>query len=457
MKTKGRILIVDDNAELLAGLQMFLTPHAARIVTLRNPNLIPETLRKELFDVVLLDMNFSAGLNTGNEGIYWMRRILEVQPFVSVVLITAFGNVELAVNAMKEGAVDFILKSWDEEKILCSVLSAVTISQSRREIQDLRQKQKHLSDGAAREYVFCEPVSPVMKKISDMVAKVAPTDANVLILGENGTGKELVAREIHRQSTRKEDIFVSVNIGALPETLFESELFGHVKGAFTDAREAKPGMIELAHKGTLFLDEIGNLPMAMQAKLLTVLQERKITRLGSSNSVPVDFRLVCATNMPLNQMVEEGRFRQDLLFRINTIVIEVPPLRERPEDIPALAEYYMRHYAQKYGRKFKGLKRDALDKLSAHSWPGNIRELQHTIEKTLILCDSDVFSAQDIMISGMPAGSIQVGLNLADNEKALVGKALKKNRGNISLTARDLGINRSTLYEKLKRYGFWPL
>jgi DNA-binding NtrC family response regulator len=457
MKAKGSILIVDDNAELLAGLKMFLTPHAAHIVTLKNPNLIPETLRKDLFDVVLLDMNFSAGLNTGNEGIYWMHRILEFQPFVSVVFITAYGNVELAVKAMKEGATDFIQKSWDEEKILSTVHSAVTISQSRREIQDLRQKQKHLSDGAARDYVFCEPASPAMKKISAVVAKVAPTDANVLVLGENGTGKELVAREIHRQSARKEDIFVSLNIGAIPDTLFESELFGHVKGAFTDAKEAKPGRIELANKGTLFLDEIGNLPLAMQAKLLTVLQERKITRLGSSAAIPVDFRLVCATNMPLSQLVEEGSFRQDLLFRINTIVIEVPPLRERPEDIPSLVEYYTQHYAQKYCKSIKGFNRNALEKLSVHNWPGNIRELQHTIEKTIILCDSDMLTAEDIIISGTNPGSVQVGLNLADNEKALISKALNKNRGNISLTARDLGINRSTLYEKLKRYGFWPL
>jgi two-component system, NtrC family, response regulator HydG len=457
MKAKGNILIVDDNADLLAGLKMFLTPYTAHLVTLKNPNLISEILRKELFDAVLLDMNFSAGLNTGNEGIYWMHRILEVQPFVSVVLITAFGNVELAVKAMKEGATDFIQKSWDEEKILSSVLSAVTISQSRREIQDLRQKQKHLSDGAAREYVFCEPVSSAMKKISSMVTKVAPTEANVLVLGENGTGKELVAREIHRQSDRSEDIFVSVNIGAIPDTLFESELFGHVKGAFTDAKEAKPGRIELAHKGTLFLDEIGNLPLSMQSKLLTVLQERRITRLGSSTAIPVDFRLVCATNMPLSQMVEEGSFRQDLLFRINTIVIEVPPLRERPEDIPVLVEYYLQHYACKYSKSIQGITRSALEKLKAHHWPGNIRELQHTIEKTIILCESDMLKAEDIIISGMNQGSIQAGLNLADNEKALIGKAMKKNRGNVSLTARDLGINRSTLYEKLKRYGFWPL
>jgi DNA-binding NtrC family response regulator len=453
MKTKGRMLIVDDNAEWLTGLRLFLSQYSDGIVTLKNPNLIPEQLRKEVFDVVLLDMNFSAGLNTGNEGIYWMHRILEIQPAISVVLITAYGDVELAVKAMKEGATDFIQKSWDEDKILSSVLSAVSLSQSRREIQDLRQKQKHLSEGAARDFVFCEPRSAAMRAILSVIGKVAPTDANVLILGENGTGKEVVAREIHRLSSRREDMFVSVDMGAIPDNLFESELFGHVKGAFTDAREAKPGRIELAHHGTLFLDELGNLPSAMQSKLLAVLQERTISRLGSTISLPVDFRLISATNMPLEQMVEDGRFRQDLLFRINTIVIEVPPLRDRREDIPALAEYYVKLYAERYQKKI-GLSADAVRKLSDRHWPGNIRELQHTIEKSVILSDGGILTSDDIQVGGMNRTSGTIGLNLNENEKTLVGKALEKNHGNISLTARDLGINRSTLYEKLKRYGY---
>jgi len=454
MKPKGKILIVDDNTDLLNGLRLFLAPHINTIVTLKNPNLISDALRRELFDVVLLDMNFTAGQNTGNEGIYW---IIEIQPFISVILITAYGDVALAVKAMKEGATDFIQKSWDEEKILSTVLSAVTLSQSKREIQDLRQKQKHLTDHAAIEYAFCEPVSPSMKKVFSMVAKVAPTDANVLILGENGTGKEIIAREIHRLSERKEEIFISVNIGAIPETLFESELFGHVKGAFTDAKEAKAGRFELAHKGSLFLDEIGNLPLAMQSKILTVLQERRIIRLGASAALPVDFRLISATNMPLSQMAAEGSFRQDLLFRINTIIIEIPPLRERTEDIPSLVKYFLHFYAGKYGKKICDIKGRAMQKLIDHPWPGNIRELQHTIEKNVILCNGDTLSADDIHIGGMPKGSVKTGLNLAENEKALINKAVDKNRGNISLTARDLGINRSTLYEKLKKYGIWPV
>jgi len=449
MKHKGKVLIVDDNADLLTGLKLFLSPHVESVLTLKNPNQIPETIRREAFDVILLDMNFSAGINSGNEGLYWMHRILDGQPLASVVLITAFGDVELAVKAMKEGAIDFIQKSWDEEKILSTVLAAITIGQSKREIQDLRQKQKHLNEGASRQYVFCEPVSDLMKSVTRVVHKVAPTDANILILGENGTGKEVIAREIHRLSSRRDEIFISVNITAIPETLFESELFGHVKGAFTDAHEARAGRFELANHGTLFLDEIGNLPLAMQSKLLSVLQERCITRLGSSTPFPVDFRLICATNMPLEQMIEEGSFRQDLFFRLNTIAIEVPPLRRRPEDIPPLVGFYTKLFAEKYGKRIKGLNEKSMQKLQAYEWPGNVRELQHAVEKAVILTDDDLLSFSEIENHRSP---IPAGLNLEDHEMDLIRRALEKNRGNISATASDLGINRSTLYEKLKKY-----
>jgi two-component system, NtrC family, response regulator HydG len=458
MKSKGKVLIIDDNADVLAGLKIFLGPHLESIHTLRNPNLIHESLRKDDYDVILLDMNFTAGLNTGNEGIYWMHRILEVQPLASIVLITAYGDVELAVKAMKEGATDFIQKSWDEEKILSTVLSAISRGQSRREIQDLRQKQKHLNEKAAREYSFCEPESASMKKVFRTINKVAPTDANVLILGENGTGKEVIAREIHRQSSRVDEIFVSVNLNAIPESLFESDLFGHMKGAYTDAKETKPGRFELANKGSLFLDEIGNLPLALQTKLLTVLQERRITRLGSPTSTPIDMRLICATNMPLIQMVDEGNFRQDLLYRINTIVINIPPLRDRIDDIPSLASFYLLHFAAKYNKTVHSIKPDALEKLLAYSWPGNIRELQHAIEKAVILCESDSITAIDIG-TNEPSGQfiLTASFNLLENEKLLIRKALEKNNGNISLTARELGINRSTIYEKLRKYGIWPV
>ena len=370
---------------------------------------------------------------------------------MSVILITAYGDIELAVRAMKEGATDFIQKSWDEEKILSSVMSAITIGQSRREIQDLRQKQKHLNEGASREYVFCNPVSPSMKNIIKTVAKVAPTEANVLITGENGTGKEIIARELHRQSLRKDEIFVSINITAIPDTLFESELFGHVSGAFTDAKEAKAGRFELAHHGTLFLDEIGNLPLSMQSKLLVVLQERMITRLGSTSAVPVDFRLICATNMPLEKMIAEGSFRQDLLFRINTIVIEIPPLRERTEDIPSLVEFYLQHFSEKYSKKIRAVNEKSMQRLISHSWPGNVRELQHVVEKAVILCEGDTLTFEEKYPHHTP---LPAGFNLGDHEMELIKKALEKNKYNISATASDLGINRSTLYEKLKKYKF---
>lgn len=449
MKPKGRILIVDDNSDWLSGLKLFLTPYTEAVNTLRNPNLIPETLRREVFDVILLDMNFSAGIHTGNEGIYWMHRILEIHPLTPVVLITAFGDVEVAVKAMKEGATDFIEKSWDEEKILSTILAAVSIGRSRKEIQDLREKQKHLNEGVSRQYVFCEPVSPNMRSVGRMIEKVAPTDASVLILGENGTGKEVVAREIHRLSSRREEIFVSVNIAAIPDTLVESELFGHVKGAFTDAREARAGRFELANNGTLFLDEIGNLSLSVQSKLLSVLQEKTITRLGSNNPVPVDFRLICATNMPVKKMVEEGTFREDLLFRINTIVIDIPPLRERPQDIPALVEFYRELFIRKYNKTINRIDENSLQKLLRHSWPGNVRELQHTVEKAVILCDDDTLSFDEFNRSDtvMPEG-----YNIEEHEMALIRKALNKNQGNISATAQALGINRSTLYEKLRKY-----
>lgn len=458
MKQKGNLLIIDDNADLLAGFKIFLGPMVESIHTLRNPNLIPENLRKEVYDAILLDMNFSAGMNTGNEGIFWMRKILEIQPFASVVMITAYGDVELAVKAMKEGATDFIQKSWDEEKILSTVLSAIARSQSRREIQDLKLKQKHLNEKAAREYAFCQPVSEEMKKIFQTVEKVAPTDANVLILGENGTGKEVIARELHRQSARSEEIFVSLNLNAIPESLFESDLFGHVKGAFTDAKESKAGRFEIANMGSLFLDEIGNLPLPLQSKLLTVLQERKFTRIGATSATPVDIRLICATNMPLAHMIDEGSFRQDLFYRINTIVIEIPPLRQRTQDIPSLAEFYLHHFAEKYCKHVNEIRQDALEKLLSFTWPGNIRELQHTIEKAVILCEGESISALDIGITG-PAASLSkpASFNLIENEKLLIRKALEKNKGNVSLTARELGINRSTIYEKIRKYGIWPL
>ena len=321
-KQKGKILIVDDNEELLIAFRFFLTKHFDKINTIKNPNLIPEYLRKESYDIILLDMNFTAGVNTGNEGIYWMKQILEKDPNASVVLITAYGDVELAVNAMKEGAVDFIQKSWDEKKILSTILSAYNLRLSKLKIEKLEQKQKHLSDKIDSDFNQIIGKSVAMQNVFQIIEKVAKTDANILILGENGTGKEIIAREIHRKSEKSNEVFVSVDIGALQENLFESELFGHVKGSFTDAKEDRVGRFEIASGGTLFLDEIGNLPMSLQAKLLTAIQNKEIYRIGSNKPIPVDIRLICATNKNPDEMVEKGDFREDLLYRINTIKIE---------------------------------------------------------------------------------------------------------------------------------------
>jgi DNA-binding NtrC family response regulator len=454
LSNKPRILIVDDNAEMLDGLKLFLSPHASEIITHRNPNLIPSTLQQYSFDLILLDMNFAAGVNTGNEGIYWMRRILEYDPSATIVLITGYGDIDLAIKAMKEGAADFIQKSWDEERILSSLQTALKIRESRLEIKSLKNKTEHLEGKIADEQVICPSRSAIMRKVFQTIEKVAGTEANVLILGENGTGKEIIARELHRLSARSAEMFVTVDMASLPETLFESELFGYKKGAFTDAFENKTGYFEIADGGTLFLDEIGNLSLPMQAKILSVLQSREFTPLGSIKKIPVDIRLISATNKNLNSLLEEGFFRQDLLYRINTIQVELPPLRERKEDIPDLAGFFLKQYSAKYSRNIRELSPSALDKLISHSWPGNVRELQHAIEKAVILCSEDELRSPDFLFNSRKSDLHESNcLNLEENEKVLVTMAIEKHRGNISQAAKSLGINRSTLYEKIRRYG----
>ncbi|MBU8892176.1 MAG: sigma-54 dependent transcriptional regulator [Bacteroidales bacterium] len=454
-KTQGKILIVDDNEELLIAFRFFLSKHFTLIDTIKNPNLIHESIRKETYDIVLLDMNFSAGVNTGNEGIYWMKQILEKDPNASVVLITAYSDVELAVNAMKEGAADFIQKSWDEKKILSTILSAYNIRLSKLKIKTLEQKQKHLSEKIDSKFNNVIGESTSMQAILKMVKKVAVTDANVLILGENGTGKEVIAREIHRKSNRANEVFVSVDIGALQETLFESELFGHVKGSFTDAKEDRVGRFEIASGGTLFLDEIGNLPISLQAKLLAAIQNKEIFRVGSNNPVPVDIRLICATNKNLNDMIIEGGFREDLLYRINTIKIDLPALKERGNDITLLANFFLNKFANKYNKPDLKFNQNTISKLMQHSWPGNIRELQHTIEKAVILCDGNVILSSQCWPEGENTNKhfLPDTLNIDENEKVLIEKAIQKYKGNISMASKELGINRSTLYKKMEKYG----
>lgn len=451
-KREGKILIVDDNRELLLALKMFLGKWFAEVKTISNPNQLNSLLREEWFNLILLDMNFAAGVNTGNEGFYWLKRILEQEPDASVILITAYADIELAVRAMKEGALDFISKTWDEEKMLQAVLSAFRQQETHQELNRVKNQQRHLA-GCQATPSLIKGNSSSMRKVFDTVRKVANTEASVLLLGENGTGKEMIAREIHRLSPRNREMFVSVDLGALPETLFESEMFGYNKGAFTDAKDEKAGRMEIASGGSLFLDELGNLPLAQQAKLLAAVQNGEITRLGATRAKKVDIRIIAATNMPLYQMVEEGTFRRDLLYRLNTIQIDIPPLRERKEDIPILASAFVVEMATKYKKQGICLSEAALEKLIGFHWPGNVRELQHIIEKATILCDTTTIGADDInfterYLKNSAAGS----LNLEENEKFLVEQAIEKSHGNMSLAARKLGINRTTLYQKVKRY-----
>jgi two-component system response regulator HydG len=454
MKEKPRILIVDDNNEMLSGMKLFLSPHVGEIITLRNPNLILSTLQQSSFDLIMLDMNFTAGVNSGNEGLYWMKRILDIDAAAAIILITGYGDIELAVRAIKEGAADFIQKSWDEERILSSVFTALKIRESKQEIKSLKNKTRHLGEKILHEADICRGKSPAMQQVFQTLEKVAKTDANILILGENGIGKEIAARQAHLLSSRCSEIFVTVDLASLPESLFESELFGHKKGAFTDAFENKTGHIEVADGGTIFLDEIGNLSLAMQSKILSVLQNREFTPLGSTKKIPVDVRLISATNKNLFAMVEEGQFRQDLLYRINTIQIELPPLRERKEDIPELVEFFLKKYNLKYRKSLLGVTPLAMNKLVSHSWPGNVRELQHAIEKAVILSAGQELTPYDFLFNRKSNSVSETNsLNLEENEKQLVFRAIEKHRGNLSQAAKSLGINRSTLYEKIKRYG----
>ncbi len=453
MPKEGNILIVDDNKELLVALKLYLNPHFSKVVTEHNPNRIKEHLTSIVFDIVMLDMNFKAGINTGNEGLYWMQEVHRHDPELAVVLITAYSDVELAVKAIKKGAADFIEKSWDERKILSTLRSVIELQQSKRDISRLKKKHKHLKECIETQTDMFIGQSEAMQQLMGMVKKVAPTDVNVLILGENGTGKEVMARSIHDLSPRKDEMFVSVDLGAIHENLFESELFGHKKGAFTDAKADRTGRFELASGGTLFLDEIGNLSLTAQAKLLAALQNREITPVGGTRPIKVDIRLICATNMPLQQMVAEGRFREDLLYRINTITMELPALRNRKEDIGGLANYFIQKQADKYNKGHLSLTNNAIEALQEQPWSGNIRELQHTIEKAVILCDSTSICSADLFLNATQTKRLDDGcFNLIEHERLLIEKAIANCKGNMSKAALKLGINRSTLYDKIKKY-----
>lgn len=455
----GKILIVDDNEDLLKAAKIFLKRHFAQVDTESNPGLLPILLVNEQYDVIMLDMNFTKDVSSGQEGFYWLDRILELDSSAVVVLITAYGDVNTAVRAIKEGATDFVLKPWENEKLLATLNAALQLRQSKMEVNQLKNQQQQFFEDMDSKFKDIIGQSPSMIKIFETIERVAATDANVLILGENGTGKELIARAIHRNSKRHREAFVGVDLGSITATLFESELFGHKKGAFTDAKEDRSGRFEQAHKGTLFLDEIGNLPMALQSKLLAALQNREITRVGGNKAIPVNIRLISATNMPVHNMVFENQFRQDLLYRINTIEITLPPLRERLEDISLLANHFIEIYSKKYNKDIRKAGEALIKRMQKYHWPGNIRELQHSIERAVIMTTHSVLQPEDLftqkhLIPEKQEEMVSLDhLNIEDVEKILIRKALQKHNGHITRAAEELGLTRSSLYRRLERYG----
>ena len=450
----GKILMIDDDEDVLLAAKMLLKKQNHHVIIEKNPNKIPFLLNNDTYDVILLDMNFSKDITSGKEGFFWLEQILERDPNAVVILITAFGDVEMAVKALKQGATDFILKPWQNEKLVATISTAIRLKKSYNQVDKLKKAKELLEEQISKPFGEIIGQSAPIKEVFAMINKVAKTDANILILGENGTGKELIARAIHQRSLRKDNSFVAVDMGAITETLFESELFGHKKGSFTDAREDRPGRFELASGGTLFLDEIGNLSMSLQSKLLSALQSRQVTRVGANQPIPVDIRLICATNMPLTKMVQEGTFRQDLLYRINTVEITVPPLSDRVEDIPLLADHYLKYYAKKYHKPVTSIAGEAVDKLKRYAWPGNIRELQHAIERAVIMTDSSSLQETDFLFSrSLTSGPPSNTLNLDEVEKAAIAKALQMHGGNISKAADELGLTRASLYRRMEKYG----
>ena len=451
---KGKVLILDDNKSVLTALEMLLQPEFDKVYTLKSPNELISSLEKYKIDVVLLDMNFKAGINNGNEGIFWLSQIQKFDPSISVIMITAYGDVELAVKAVKEGAFDFILKPWDNDKIISTLAASLKLRKSKLENASLLKTTQTLKQELKPSAQYFIGRSAPVKRVMEMIKKVASTDANIFITGENGTGKELIAREIHRQSKRDKEIMLSVDMGALSETLFDSELFGHTMGSFTDAKTTRIGKFEAAEKGTLFLDEIGNLPLTLQAKMLSALQNRTIVKLGSNTEIPINIRLISATNKDLNRMIADGLFREDLLYRINTITIDLPPLRERGNDILLIAEFYLSKYSKKYEKYGLKINQKAMDKLLEYKWPGNVRELQHTIEKAVILADTKVLNEDSFSLCdhGINLKINQHRKTLDEMEHEMILANIANENGNMSSVAKNLGISRQTLYNKLKKY-----
>ncbi len=456
MEKFGKILAIDDNEDILFSLKLLLKNHVETIHTEINPDRIPGLMEHGNFDVILLDMNFTRDMIGGQEGFYWLEKILELDPSAVVIFITAYGDVERAVKAIKAGAVDFVLKPWQNAKLLATVSSALKLRGSLIEADKLRLSRNELCKKLDQPFHDFIGDSAEMYKVYNIIQKVASTDASVLVLGENGTGKELVARALHRNSNRRNDVFLSVDLGAISETLFESELFGHMKGSFTDAKKDKPGRFEVATGGTLFLDEIGNLSLPLQSKLLTAIEKREVIRVGSNKPRPIDVRLICATNIPIYQMAKEGNFRQDLLYRINTVEITLPLLSDRIDDIPLLVEHFLQQFAHKYKKNIKSISSTAMKKLRQYNWPGNVRELQHSVERAVILSESKILQPNDFMLKSQQSTGDEVTLstyNIEDMERNVIQKALRKYNGNISQAAKELGLTRASLYRRLEKYG----
>ena len=454
-KAEGNLLIVDDNQDILDALSLFIEDDFKEVFYVKNPNLIPQYIKNNNIDLVLLDMNYSAGINNGNEGIYWIKEILDFDPEIVIIPITAYGEVSIAVKSLKEGAFDFVLKPWDNQKLLSTLKAGYKLRKSKKEVKNLKRQNEILIEENKSKIPELIGNSQLINDVYKLVKKVAKTDANILILGENGTGKEVISRELYKRSNRNNKPFVSVDLGSFNENLFESELFGHEKGAFTDAKERKIGRFEVAQEGTLFMDEIGNIPLQLQAKLLSVIQNKEVIRIGSTLPIPIDVRLICATNKNLEQLVSEGLFREDLFYRINTIVIEIPPLRSRIEDISLFAKYFLQKFADTYQKNNLKFTPKAIEKLKQHTWPGNVRELEHNIEKVVILSENEYIDATDFdlrRISNFPSETSRA-LTLEEIEKNAIINALNKNNGNLSEAAKELAISRQTIYNKMNKFG----
>lgn len=451
--TPSQLLIVDDDKDVLLTAELLLKNKSRTVVTLLNPSDITAQFEKQSFDVVLLDMNFTRGITSGEEGFYWLHKIKELSPHTQVIMATAYGEINLAVEAIKQGASDFLVKPWDNEKLISTVNTCLELSQSKQRIDHLQETQRTLNDKLESDFSQIIGDSPAIQEVFNLIDKIAATDASVLILGENGTGKELVARAIHRKSQRSDSPLISVDMGSLTESLFESEMFGHRKGAFTDAREDRAGRFEVANGGTLFLDEIGNLALPLQAKLLKALETRQVTRVGADRSSSFDIRLICATNLDRQRLNDEEHFRRDLLYRINTVEVMLPALRERPSDIPLLAKHYIEMYARKYNKDIPRLESGEVKQLQKYSWPGNIRELQHSLERAVIISDGGTLKAEDIVVNRQTQNSEQEEMNIARLEEQAIKRAIQHYQGNLTKVAKALGLGRTTLYRKMEKYG----